>query len=152
MNQHGFPIELKFESKNPLSQETFSQFWTLWVEIWLFLTTSLNFLFSLIVGQSFRPVMFLYFFCTFVKFIQPINILAILKYRSGNMGTWEPSLSSSQPLSISSSCWLWVEVSGLLCFYTFFVFLLLAFLFSLVKAPLTFYSLYVWNFGLNSSQ
>ena len=54
------------------------------------------------------------------KLIQPGNILTIPKLRSGNMGTWEPSLSSSQPLSISSSRWLWVEVSNLLCFYVFF--------------------------------
>ena len=32
---HVFPIELKLESKNPLSLETFSQFWTLGVEIWV---------------------------------------------------------------------------------------------------------------------
>ena len=60
----------------------------------LFLTTSLNFLFWVTVGQSFRPVMF---------------------------------------------------------FYTFSTFLLLAFWFSLVKAPLAFV-LYIVNFGLNSPQ
>ena len=32
---HIFPIKLKLESKNPPSQETFSQFWTLGVEIWV---------------------------------------------------------------------------------------------------------------------
>ena len=54
------------------------------------------------------------------KLIQPANILTIPKLGSGNMGTWEPSLSSLQPLSIFSSHWLWVEVSNLLCFYVFF--------------------------------
>ena len=54
---HVFPIELKLESKNPLSQEIFSQFRTLGVKIWvqggtfpLFLTTSLNFLLRVTVG------------------------------------------------------------------------------------------------------
>ena len=83
----------------------------------LFLTTSLNFLFSLTVSWSFR--IFLYFFCTFVKSIQPVNILAILKHRGGNLRIGESSLFSSQPLLISSSCWIWVEVSDLLCFYAF---------------------------------
>ena len=50
------------------------------------------------------------------------------------MGTGEPSLSSSQPLPFSSSRWLWVKVSDLLCFYTCPTLLLLAFWFSLVKA------------------
>ena len=40
--------------------------------------------------------------------------LFIPKLGGGNMGTGEPSLSSSQSLSISSSWWLWVEVSNLL--------------------------------------
>ena len=35
------------------------------------------------------------------------------------MGTKEPSFSSSQPLSISSSHWLWVEVSDLCTFSAF---------------------------------
>ena len=55
------------------SQLTFLQFWSIRVKIWvqggtfsLFLTTSLNFVFSLTVGRSFRPVMFLCFFYTFV--------------------------------------------------------------------------------------
>ena len=55
------------------------------------------------------------------------NILTIPNFRGGNMGIGEPSLSSSQPLSISPSEWLWVEVSDLLCFYVFSAFLLLAF-------------------------
>ena len=40
------------------------------------------------------------------------------------MGTGEPSFFSSQPLSISSSRWLWVEISYLLCFYAFSALLL----------------------------
>ena len=55
------------------------------------------------------------------------HILTIPNLRGGNMGIGEPSLSSSQPLSISPSEWLWVEVSDLLCFYVFSAFLLLAF-------------------------
>ena len=46
------------------------------------------------------------------------------------MGTGEPSLSFSQPLSISSSCWLWVKIFDLLYFYAFFALLLLVFWFS----------------------
>ena len=98
---HIFPIELKLESKNPLSQETY---------------------------------------------------LTISNLRGGNIGTGEPSLSSSWPISISSSGWLWVEVSNLLCFYTFSALLLLAFWFFLVKAPLAFHSSYIWNFGFDSPQ
>jgi len=37
------------------------------------------------------------------KPIQPVSIFTILKLMGGNMGTREPSLSSLQPLSISSS-------------------------------------------------
>ena len=48
------------------------------------------------------------------KPIQLVNNLTILMLEGGNMGTGESSLSSSQPLSISSSHWLWVEVSDLL--------------------------------------
>ena len=58
--------------------------------------------------------------------IQLANILVIIKLGGGNMGTVQPSLSSSQILSIPSSFLLWVEISDLLCFYAF---LLLAFLF-----------------------
>ena len=72
------------------------------------------------MGRSFKPVIFLCFFCTFVKPIQPADILSILKHRGGNMGTVEPFLSPSQPLLISSSRWLWAEVSNLLCFLCFF--------------------------------
>ena len=68
------------------------------------------------------------------------------------MGTWEHSLFSSQPLSISSSCWLWVEVSDLYTFLHFRVFQLWHFGFSLIKAPLVLCSLYIWNFGLDSPQ
>ena len=64
------------------------------------------------------------------------------------MGIGEPFLSSSQSLSISSSGWLWVEVSDLLCFYTFSTLLLLALLFSLVKAPLAFVFYTLWILGL----
>ena len=72
----------------------------------LFLTTSLNFLFLLTVGQSFRPVK-----PRFPHRIETLeqkptklgNILTILNLRGGNMGTRKPSLSSSQLLSISSS-------------------------------------------------
>ena len=48
------------------------------------------------------------------KPIQPVNNLTILNLRGGNMGRGEPSFSSSRPPSISSSVWLWVEVSDLL--------------------------------------
>ena len=121
----------------------------------VFLTTSLNFLLSMTVGQSFKPVEphFPHKAETWEQ--KPIewgNILTILKFRSGNMGIGDPSFSSSQPLLISSSRWLWVEFSGLLCFYAFSALLLLAFWFSLVKAPLSFCSLYIWNFGLDSPQ
>jgi len=72
------------------------------------------------------------------------------------MDTGEPSLSSSQPLSISFSCWLWVEVSDMLYFCVlllhFLVFQLWHFDFSLIKAPLAFCSLYIWNFGFDSPQ
>ena len=69
---HVFPIELKLESKNSLSKETFSQFWILEVEIWVQKNLpSLSHILSQFpllgnCGQSFRPVMFLCFFCTFV--------------------------------------------------------------------------------------
>ena len=64
------------------------------------------------------------------------------------MGIGEPSLSSSQPFSISSFGWLRVEVSNLLCFYAFSALLLLAFWFSLVKAPLAFVFYILWILGL----
>ena len=63
------------------------------------------------------------------KSTQLANILTILKFGGGNMGIGEHSLFSSQPLSISSSCWLWVEVSDLCCFYAFFSISVLAFWF-----------------------
>ena len=115
----------------------------------LFLTTSLNFLLRVTVGQSFRPVepRFPYRAETWEqKPIELGNILTILNLRGGNMGIGEHSLSSSQLFSILSSGWLWVEVSDLLCFYTFSTLLLLALLFSLVKAPLDFCSLYICEF------
>ena len=121
----------------------------------LFLKTSLNFLFLVTVGRSFRPVEPRFPHRAKIWEQKPTklgNILTILILRGGNMGTGEPSLSSSQPLSFSSSQWLWVEVIDLLCFYTFSTLLLLAFWFSLLKAPLAFCSLYIWNFGLDSSQ
>ena len=83
----------------------------------LFLTTSLNFLFSVTVGWSFRlvePRSTHRPETSEQKPIQPVNILTILSLRGGNMGTGEPSLSFSQPLSISSSRWLWVEILDLL--------------------------------------
>ena len=46
--------------------------------------------------------------------IYPVNNLTIPNLRGENMGIGEPSLSSSQPLSIFSSEWLWVEVWDLL--------------------------------------
>ena len=54
------------------------------------------------------------------------------------MDTGEPFLSLIQPLSISSSCRLCVEVSNLLCFYVFFSIFVIGILISLVKAPLAF--------------
>ena len=110
----------------------------------LFLTTSLNFLLQVTVGWNFKPVepRFPHRAETWEQKPTELgNILTILNLRDGNMGIGEPSLSSSQPLSISSSGWLWVEISDLLCFYTFSTLLLLALLFSFVKAPLTFCSL-----------
>ena len=85
------------------------------------------------MGQNFRPVepRFPHKIETREqKPTEPRNILTILNLRCGNMGTGEPSLSSSQPLSFSSSQWLWIEISDLLCFYTFSTLLLLAFWFS----------------------
>ena len=76
------------------------------------------------------------------------NILTIPNLRGGNMGIGGSSLSSTQPLSIFSSGWLWVKVSNLLCFYTFSTLLLLALLFSLVKAPLAFVFYTLWILGL----
>ena len=89
------------------------------------------------VGWNFRPVepRFPHKIETWEqKPTEPGNVLTILNFRGGNMGTGEPSLSFSQPLSFSSSRWLWVEVSDLLCFHTCSTLLLLAFWFSLVKA------------------
>ena len=107
------------------------------------------------MGRNFRPIKprFPYRAETWEqKPTEPRDILTILNLRGGNMGIGEPSLSSSQPSSFSSSVWLWVEVSDLLCFYAFSALSLLAFWFSLVKAPLAFCSLYIWNFGLDSPQ
>ena len=140
--------DLKLQSKTPFSQSTISQFWILGVEYRyrgtfpLFLTTSLNFLLRVTVGRSFRPIepRFPHRAETWKQKPTELgNILTIPSLRGRNMGIGEPSLSSSQPLSISSSGWLWVEVSDLLCFYTFSTLLLLALLFSLVKAPLAFF-------------
>ena len=63
-------------------------------------------------------------------------------------GYKELSLSSSRPPSISSSGWLWVEILDLLCFYTFSTLFLLAFWFSLVKAPLAFVFYTLWILDL----
>ena len=63
------------------------------------------------------------------KPIQPTNILTILQFGGGNMGTGESSHSSSQPLSISSSCWLWFEVSNLCAFSAFSCISVMAFWF-----------------------
>ena len=107
----------------------------------LFLTTSLDFLFWVTVGWTFRPVEshFPHRAETWEqKRTELGNIFTILNLRSGNMGTGEPSLFSSQPPLISSSMWLWVEISDLLCFYTFSALSLLTLWFSFVKAPLAF--------------
>ena len=113
--------------------------------------TSLNFLLRVTVGQSFRPVepRFPHRAETWEQKPTELgNILTILNLRGGNMSIGEPSLSSSQPLSISSSGWLWVEVSNLLCFHTFSTLLLLAFWFSLIKAPLAFIFYTLWILDL----
>ena len=158
---HVLPIYLKLQSKtHSTSQQSHNSEGWGWKYGYkgtfpLFLTTSLNFLFSLIVGQSFRPVELHISYRAETweqKPTEPGNILTILNLRGGNMGTGEPSFSSSRPPSISFSWWLWVEVSNLLCFYAFFALLLLAFWFSFVKAPLAFCSLYIWNFRLDSPQ
>ena len=98
---HVFPIDLKLQSKNPLSQETFSQFWTLGAEIWV----------------------------------------------QGNL----PSLPHNLPqFLLLYDCGSKFQIC-----YVFMLFLhfhYLAFWFSLVKAPLAFCSLYIWNFGLDSLQ
>ena len=117
----------------------------------LFLTTSLNFLLRVTVGRSFRPVepRFPHRAETWEQKPTELgNILTIPNLRGGNMGIGEPSLSSSQPLSISSSGWLWVEISDLLCFYIFSTLFLLAFWFSLVKAPLAFVFYTLWILDL----
>ena len=113
--------------------------------------TSLKFLLRVIVGRGFRPVepRFPHRAETWEqKPVELGNILTILNLRGRNMGIGEPSLSSSQPFSISSSGWLWVKVLDLLCFYAFSALLLLAFWFSLVKAPLAFIFYTLWILGL----
>ena len=107
--------EPSFSSSQPLSIS--SSRW-LWVEI----LDLLNHIFPIKLKlESKQPT-------------EPGNVLTILNFRGGNMGTGEPSFSSWQPLSFSSSRWLWVEVSDLLCFYTCSTLLLPTFWFSLVKA------------------
>ena len=79
--------------------------------------TSLNFLLRVTVGWSFKPVepRFPHIAETWEQKPTELgNILTIPNFKGENMGIGEPSLSSSQPLSISSSGWLWVEVSNLL--------------------------------------
>ena len=113
--------------------------------------TSLNFLFWVTIGRNFKPVepRFPHRAKTWEQKLTELGtILTILNLTGGNMDIGEPSLSSSQPFSISSSGWLWVEVSDLLCFYAFSTLLLLAFWFSLVKAPLTFVFYTLWILGL----
>ena len=153
----GFTHRLKLQSKRPFSQSKISQFQSLGVEYGyrgtfpLFLMTSLNFLLWVTVGQSFRPVEphFPHRAETWEQKPTELgNILTIPNLRGGNMGIGEPSLSSSQPRSISSSGWLWVEVLDLLCFYIFSTLLLLAFWFSLVKAPLAFVYYTLWILDL----
>ena len=83
------------------------------------------------MGRSFRPIdtRFPYRAETWEQKPTDLgNILTISNLKGGNIGIGEPSLSSSQPLSISPFGRLWVEVSNLLCFYTFSTLLLLAFL------------------------
>ena len=93
--------EPSFSSSQPLSI-SFSRW--LWVEI----LDLLNHIFPIKLKlESKKPT-------------EPGNVLTILNFRGGNMGTGEPSLSYSQPLSFLSSRWLWVEVSDLLCFLYFF--------------------------------
>ena len=107
--------EPSFSSSQPLSIS--SSRW-LWVEI----LDLLNHIFPIKLKlESKKPT-------------EPGNVLTILNFRGGNMGTGEPSFSSWQPLSFSSSRWLWVEVSDLLCFHTCSTLLLSSFWFSLVKA------------------
>ena len=97
---HVFPIELKLESKNPLSQETFSQFWTLGVGIWV----------------------------------------------QGNL----PSLPHDLPQFLLL-CDCGSKFQTCYVFYAFSALLLLAFWFSLVKAPLAFvfYTLWIWGLILH---
>ena len=144
-----------WDSSHTLTHHTINQIGTSQGTFLLFLIASLNFLFSVTVDRSFRPVEPRFPHKAKALKQKPTklgNVLTILNLRSGNMGTGESFFSSSRPLSIPSFRWLWVEVSNLLCFYAFFVLLLLAFWFSLVKASLAFCSLYIWNFGLDSPQ
>ena len=83
------------------------------------------------------------------KLIQLVNTLTILKLRGGNMGTREPFLSSSQLLSIPLLADCGLKFRTCMHFLHFLVFWLWHFDFSLVKVPLIFCSLYIWNFGLD---
>ena len=157
---HVLPIYLKLQSKShSTSQQSHNSEGWGWKYGYkgtfpLFLTTSFNSLFSVTVGRNFDLLNYIFPRAETweQKLTESENILTILNLRGGNMGTGEPSLSSSQSFSIPSSQWLQVEVLGLLCFYAFSALLLLAFWFSLIKTPLAFSSLYIWNFGLDSPQ
>ena len=82
--------------------------------------------------------------------IKPTNILTILKLGGGNMGTIElPSLPhnlSQFPLHVDSRS----KFQTCILFLHFFVFQLWHFDFFLIKTPLAFCLLYVWNFELDS--
>ena len=127
------PTELNFRAKAHLASQQshnsrawgwkYGYKWT----FPLFLTTSLNFLIRVTMGQSFKPIESRFSHRAETWEQKPTelgNILTIPNLKGGNMGIGEPSLSSSQPPSISSSRWLWVKVSDLLCFYTFSALLL----------------------------
>ena len=106
-----------WDSSHTLTHHTINQIGTSHGTFLLFLITSLNFLFSVTVGRSFRLVEPRFPHKAKALEKKPTklgNVLTILNLRSGNMGTGEPFFSSSQPLSIPSSRWLWVEVSNLL--------------------------------------
>ena len=145
---HVLPTYLKLQSKTPFSQSTISQFRSLEVEIWVQGNLSSlphNLQFPLLgdCGSKFQTC-----WTTFspielrLESKNPLSQETFSKFwilGGGSMDTGEPSLSSSQPFSIPSSRWLWVEISDLLCFYAFYALLLLVFWFSLVKTPLAFF-------------
>ena len=119
----GFTHRPKLQSKSPFNQSIISQFRSLGVEIWI--QRNLPSLPHDLpqfpppgdYGSKFQTC-----WTTFspwswnlrAKAHSARNIFTIPNLRVGNMGIGEPSLSSSQPPSISSSRWLWVKVSNLL--------------------------------------